>query len=232
MGGLNDEPAFVAGHSLGEYTALVAGGALEFEDGLRLVQERGRLMQQAGEAKPGTMAAVLGLDAEAVEEICRTSGASPCNFNAPGQIVIGGPPDAIEQALMLAIERGAQRGVKLNVSGAFHTSLMAPAAEGMAQAVADVPMREPRVPLIANTTSKPLTAVDDLRRELVAQLTAPVLWQRSVERMIEAGATHFIEFGPGRVLSGLVRRIDRSASVANVSDMTTASKLAPAAAPP
>jgi [acyl-carrier-protein] S-malonyltransferase len=234
LGGLpsNDAPAFVAGHSLGEYTALVAGGALEFEDGLRLVQKRGRLMQQAAEANPGTMAAILGLDGEAIEEICRTTGASPCNYNAPGQIVIGGTSAAVEQALMLAIERGAQRGIKLNVSGAFHTSLMAPAAGGMAQAVAGVPVHEPSVPLIANTTGEPLTAVDELRHELIEQLTAPVLWQRSVERMIAGGARHFIEFGPGRVLGGLIRRIDRSASVANVSDMATAGKLAPAAAPP
>lgn len=233
MGGLsNDPPAFVAGHSLGEYTALVAGGALEFEDGLRLVQERGRLMQQAADASPGTMAAILGLDDAAVEEICRLSGARPCNYNAPGQIVIGGPPEAIDSALTLALERGAQRGVKLNVSGAFHTPAMAPAADGMAKAVADVALREPQVPVIANTSGEPVMAVDELRRELVDQLTAPVLWQRSVERMIAGGASHFIEFGPGRVLSGLIRRIDRSASVSNVSDLATAGKLAPAAAPP
>ena len=212
-------PAFVAGHSLGEYTALVASGALTFEDGLRLVQERGRLMQQAAEQQPGAMAAILGLDEEAVTAICRDAGAELCNVNAPGQIVIGGAEAAVEAATALALERGARRGVRLKVSGAFHTSLMQPAADGMRHAVADTPFKDSNVPVIANTTGQPLTKADDLMDELVKQLARPVQWQRSVEYLASQGVHAVIEFGPGRVLTGLIRRIDKSLSVSNVSSM-------------
>lgn len=233
LGGLTDEaPAFVAGHSLGEYTALVAAGALSFEEGLRLVQERARLTQLAGQENPGAMAAILGLDEAAVADICQQAGAELCNLNAPGQIVIGGAAEAVETAQKLALERGAHRGVRLNVSGAFHTSLMAPAAEGMAQAVAATPLRDPQVPIVANTTGQPLARADDLRRELAEQLIRPVRWQASVEYILAQGVTQFIEFGPGRVLSGLIRRIDRSAAVTNVSDLVLARQAATTPAPP
>jgi len=232
QGGL-DDAAFVAGHSLGEFSALIAAGALRFEEGLRLVQERGRLMQQAAETNPGAMAALLGLDEEAVRAVCEQTGAEVCNVNAPGQIVIGGSEQAIAAALPLALERGAQRGVRLKVSGAFHTSLMLAAREGMARAMAQAPLRDPQVPIIANTSAQPLTKAGELREELVEQMTRPVQWQRSVETLREQGVSAVIEFGPGRVLSSLVRRIDRSIAVRNVSDMAgAASSATPAPSPP
>jgi [acyl-carrier-protein] S-malonyltransferase len=232
QGSIDAPPAFVAGHSLGEFSAIVAAGAVDFEGGLRLVAERGRLMQEAAEASRGAMAAILGLDETAVRAICERSGAEVCNFNAPGQIVIGGAEHAVDSAMALALERGAQRGVRLKVSGAFHTSMMQPAAEGMARAVAQAPLRDPQIPVIANTSALALTTAAQLRDELVEQLTHPVQWQRSVEELRAQGVTAVIEFGPGRVLTGLVRRIDRSISVRNVSDMAGARAATAAPAPP
>jgi [acyl-carrier-protein] S-malonyltransferase len=233
VGGLLDEgPAFVAGHSLGEYTALVAANALDFVDGLLLVQERGRLMSQAAQQQPGAMAALLGLDEDKVSELCREVGAEVCNINAPGQIVIGGTPEAVDAAMALALERGAQRGVKLRVSGAFHTSLMQPAAEGMAVAVAGTPMRDPRVPIIANTTAEPITTAQVLREELVQQLVHSVQWLRTVQYLREHGVDSVIEFGPGRVLTGLTKRIDRGFAVHNVSDIASARSASAIPAPP
>jgi [acyl-carrier-protein] S-malonyltransferase len=234
QGGLPEaEPAFVAGHSLGEYTALAAGGALTLEDGLRLVRERGRLMQAEAERSPGAMAALIGIDEEAARTICAETGAEVCNLNGPGQVVIGGTEEAVAGAMALALERGAQRGVRLRVSGGFHTSMMIPAAEGMARAVADTPFADARVPVIANTTALPLSAAADLREELVHQLTQPVQWQRSVEYLRSQGVRGVIEFGPGRVLTGLVRRIDRSFGLRNVSNLEGArSRTTPAPAPP
>ena len=234
LGGLPSEPpVFVAGHSLGEYSALVAAGALELADGLRLVRERGRLMQEAATNSPGAMAAIIGLDEERVSAICSEAGAEVCNLNAPGQTVIGGTERAVDAAMALALERGAQRGVRLKVSGGFHTSLMKPAAEGMARAVEGTPFRDPSVPLIANTTARPITSAGELRTELVQQLTQSVQWQRSVEFMKSQGVSAVIEFGPGRVLTGLTRRIDRSIAVRNVSDLAGASSQAtPSPAPP
>ena len=233
LGGLPAEPpAFVAGHSLGEYTALVAAGALALEDGLRLVRERGRLMQQAGDRNPGAMAAILGLDEEPLAAICQEAGAEVCNLNAPGQIVIGGTERAVEGAMALALERGASRGVRLKVSGAFHTSLMAPAAEGMRRAVAETPLRDPDVPVIANTTGAPIASAEELREELVLQLRQAVQWQRSMEHMRDQGVGVVIEFGPGRVLTGLARRIDRKIAVRNVSDLAGARAQTASPAPP
>jgi [acyl-carrier-protein] S-malonyltransferase len=232
QGGL-EGAAFAAGHSLGEFSALVAAEALDFESGLRLVQERGRLMQQAAEANPGAMAALLGLDEAAVRAICEQTGAEMCNINAPGQIVIGGSEQAIAAALPLALERGAQRGVRLKVSGAFHTSFMLAVREGMARAVAQAPLRNPQVPIIANTSGQPLTTAGELREELVEQMARPVQWQRSVETLRAQGVGAVIEFGPGRVLTGLVRRIDRSIAVRNVSGMAGAAPSAtPSPSPP
>jgi [acyl-carrier-protein] S-malonyltransferase len=231
-GGL-DPPAFVAGHSLGEYTALVAAGALDLGDGLRLVQERGRLMQLAAEQNPGAMAALIGLDEAAVRQICDEAGAEVCNLNAPGQVVIGGSEQAVGAAMALALERGAQRGVRLKVSGAFHTSFTAPASEGMARAATEAPLRDPQVPIVANTTAEPVTTAEALRDELVRQLIQPVQWQRSVEFLRSQGVSGVIEFGPGRVLTGLARRIDRSLGVRNVWDLASArSQASPAPAPP
>jgi [acyl-carrier-protein] S-malonyltransferase len=210
------EPAFVAGHSLGEYSALVAAGALDIEDGLRLVRERGRLMQMASEEQPGTMAAILGLDEETAAALCRETGAQVCNLNAPGQIVIGGTLAAVEAALDLARQRGARRAIPLNVSGAFHTDLMTPAVKGMARALERVALRDPQVPVLANGSARPLTSARQVRDELLYQLDHPVQWQRSVEYMASAGVDTFIELGPGQVLTGLVSRIVPGARLINI----------------
>ncbi len=215
VGALPDA-VFAAGHSLGEYTALVAAGALDFEDGLRLVRTRGRLMREAGAANPGVMAAIIGLDRAAVERVCAETGAELCNDNAPSQIVIGGSPGAVERAMQKAKEAGAQRTVPLPVSGAFHTSLMRPAAEGMARALAECRFSDPAIPVLSNVTAKPLTSAAELRDELVTQLTSPVRWVDSVRAMTEGGARVFYEIGPGRVLAGLVRRIAPEATVVNL----------------
>jgi [acyl-carrier-protein] S-malonyltransferase len=213
---LKREPAFVAGHSLGEYTALVAAGALDLEDGLRLVRERGRLMQMAGQERPGTMAAVLGLDEETAAALCRETGAQVCNLNAPGQIVIGGTAAAVEAALKLARERGARRAIPLNVSGAFHTDLMTPTVKGMARALEGVTLRDPQIPVLANGSARPLTSARDVRDELLYQLDHPVQWQRSVEHMANAGVNTFVELGPGQVLTGLVGRTVPGVRLVNI----------------
>ncbi len=201
-GDLQRRPAFLAGHSLGEYTALVAAGALSFADALPLVRQRGLLMQQAGE---GAMAAVLGLSEDVVQEICRLSGAEPCNYNAPAQLVIGGPPDAVAVATALAKDRGS-KVLPLNVSGAFHTSLMTEAARNFARLVDEVPLTDPVIPVVGNVDARPLNTAAALRDELKRQMTSPVLWRQSVTAMAQAGVTNFLETGPGRVLTGLVSR--------------------------
>jgi [acyl-carrier-protein] S-malonyltransferase len=210
----------VAGHSLGEYTALVAAGALDVDDGLRLVRERGRLMQMAGEERPGAMAALLGLDEEAATALCRETGAQVCNLNAPGQVVIGGTLAAVEASLDLARQRGARRAIRLNVSGAFHTELMAPAVEGMVRALDSVTLRDPRVPVLANGSGSPLTSASQVRDELLYQLDHPVQWQRSVEHMAGAGVDTFIELGPGQVLTALIRRVAPGTRLLNIDSAT------------
>lgn len=198
-------PSFCAGHSLGEYTALVSAGALAFEDALLLVQERGRLMEEAGQEQPGTMAAIVGLNEEAVEAICAEAGAEPCNYNAPGQVVIGGTPEAVEAACRLAKERGG-RGLPLRVSGAFHTSLMDRAAARFSDIVARFPVRDPVVPVIGNVSGAPLQTAEDVRRDLQEQIRRPVRWHQSVTRMIDEGVASFVEVGPGRVLTTMLKR--------------------------
>ncbi len=233
LGGVSsDPPLFVAGHSLGEYTALVAANAIDFADGVRLVQERGKLMAQAAQQQPGAMAALLGLEEEQVATLCAEAGTEVCNINAPGQIVIGGTPDAVDAAMALALERGAQRGIKLRVSGAFHTSLMEPAVEAMAGAVAAAAIRDAITPVVANTTGEATAGAQELRDELVNQLVQPVQWLRSIEYLAEQGVDSVIEFGPGRVLTGLVKRIDRSLAVRNVSGLASASSTTATPTPP
>ncbi|PDW04214.1 [acyl-carrier-protein] S-malonyltransferase [Candidatus Viridilinea mediisalina] len=224
-GGLLPAPAVVAGHSLGEYSALVAGGALDFATALRLVRLRGQLMAEAHE---GTMAAVIGLDVATLEEVCREvcerlADHSPAlstvvvaNYNAPDQLVISGSSVAVEQAGQSARARGAKRVLPLKVSAAFHSPLMSHAAEGMAQAIATVTVRDLRVPLLANVTAEPLLTAEAVRRELVAQVVAPVRWIASVERMVQDGVATFMEVGPGKVLSGLIRRIAPQATLVQV----------------
>ncbi|MFQ5878749.1 MAG: ACP S-malonyltransferase [Dehalococcoidia bacterium] len=214
-------PAFMAGHSLGEYTALVAAGVLELEEGLRLVRERGRLMQAAGTINPGTMAAIVGLDEPEVEEICRQAGAEICNLNTATQIVIGGAREAVVRAMDMARARGAQRAIPLNVSAAFHSSLMEPARAGLANAVAELPFRDPAVPIVSNCTATPLTTGDTLREESLHQVCTPVQWQRSVEYMAHSGVVLFLEIGPGRVLSGLIKRIAGHVRTASISDVAS-----------
>ena len=212
------EPSFVAGHSLGEYTALVAANVLEFSDAVRIVRERGRLMQQAGESKPGGMAAIIGLDEESLEEVCLETGVQIANINCSGQIVISGTRQALARSMDLAKTRGARRVIPLQVSGAFHSSLMKPAAEGMARAVSHLEFRTPEVPIVANSTARPMTTADEVKTELLEQLCHCVQWQPSVEYMLGVGVSTFIEVGPGQVLSGLIKRISNDVQVLNISD--------------
>jgi [acyl-carrier-protein] S-malonyltransferase len=222
-GAITSRPAFVAGHSLGEYAALIAAGAVGFGDGVRLVRERGRLMQDACDAVPSTMAAVLGLDEERLTEIALVHRAAICNVNAPGNITIGGKLDAVQAASDAAIEAGATRVVPLTVSGAFHTPLMQTAADGLRAALADLRFALPRTPVVSNVSAEPIKDPADIPDELVSQVTSPVLWARSVQYMRDAGVTTLIEFGPGRVLTGLARRIDRdlvTRNIGTVDDLT------------
>lgn len=205
------QPSFVAGHSLGEYTALVAAGTLSFADALRLARERGRLMQEAGNQTSGGMLAVIGLDEATVQSVCQATGMEIANINCPGQIAISGPSQVLEEATQLAKQKGAQRVVPLPVSGAFHSRLMQPAADGMARAVSNLEFQDAAVPIVANTTAQPMTSGKELKAELLSQLCHSVLWQKSVELMTNEGIIEFVEIGPGQVLTGLIKRISRDA---------------------
>ncbi len=211
-------PAMVAGHSLGEYSALVVSGALSFEDGLRLVRLRGELMQQAGEQQPGTMAALVGLSPEATEELCREASAAgivqPANFNSPGQIVISGSVEGVHKAMELARTRGAKMAKELVVSGAFHSPLMESARRGLKEALDRTTIRDARIPVYANVTAEPVTEAVAIRDLLYRQLTSPVRWEQTVRNMLRDGATDFVEIGPGKVLQGLVKRTDSSVRTA------------------
>lgn len=217
-------PAFVAGHSLGELTALVCAGAVTFPDGLRLVRERGRLMKAAGEAQPGGMAAILGMEREVISEICTTAQAETgevvqiANDNCPGQIVISGTRAALDRAVALAKEKRAKRVMLLPVSIASHSPLMAPAAAAFEPVVAEVAMSRPEVPLIGNTSARPLSDIPAIRAELVAQLTQCVRWTESIRYLLAQGMDTFIEIGPNDILTGLMRRIDRRARRFTVQD--------------
>ncbi len=206
-GAIDRRPAFLAGHSLGEYTALVAAGAIGFEDAMRLVRERGALMARAGVEHPGTMVALVGLDENAAADICDRSGAEACNYNAPTQIVLGGTPEAIEKVAALAKQMGG-RALPLNVSGAFHTSLMSSAGEDFAAAVDKVSIVRPRIPVISNVSAEPLTSAGSVRTDLKEQMTRPVRWHQSITAMIASGIQRFIEVGPGRVLTAQLQRSD------------------------
>ena len=214
-------PAFMAGHSLGEYTALVAAQVLDFKEAVRLTRQRGRLMQEAGERVPGGMAAIIGLDDLSVEEICQETGAQVCNLNSPTQIVIGGSRETLVRAMDLARAMGARHITPLKVSGAFHSSLMQPAADGMAQAVSQLDFRDPSVPIVVNSTARPVTTAAEIKQELLQQLSSCVQWQKSVEYMVGAGVSTFIEIGPGQVLQGLIKRINREAQILNIEDTSS-----------
>lgn len=214
-------PAFMAGHSLGEYTALVAAQVLDFKEAVRLTRQRGRLMQEAGERVPGGMAAIIGLDDLSVEEICQETGAQVCNLNSPTQIVIGGSRETLVRAMDLARAMGARHITPLKVSGAFHSSLMQPAADGMAQAVSQLDFRDPSVPIVVNSTAQPVTTSAEIKQELLQQLSSCVQWQKSVEYMVGAGVSTFVEIGPGQVLQGLIKRINREAQILNIEDTSS-----------
>ena len=219
-------PAFVAGHSLGEYTALAAADTLDFADTVRLARERGRLMYEAGLRQPGAMAAIIGLDEPVLAEICQQTDICIANYNCPGQLVISGATDKVEQAVELAKEKGASRAVPLEVSGAFHSPLMQPAVDGMAEILPTVGFRDPDIPIVANVTAQPLTTGEAVRAELLDQLRNGVQWQRSIEYMLGQGVTSIIEIGPGRVLTGLMRRIDRNVETVNIGDAEAIKALA------
>lgn len=211
------KPDMVAGHSLGEFSALVANGVLNFEDGLKLVSQRAIAMQKACELQPSTMAAVLGLEDEVVEKICATieGVVVAANYNCPGQLVISGDVAAINAACDKLKDAGARRALVLPVGGAFHSPLMEPAREELAAAISETTFQEPVCPIYQNVSTTAVTSAEEIKANLISQLTAPVKWTQSVQHMIKDGATLFTEVGPGKVLQGLVRKIDRTAETAS-----------------
>lgn len=219
-------PAFLAGHSLGEYTALVAAGALDLADAAVLVRERGRLMYEAGLRNPGSMLAVIGLDENTVKDVCLQTGTEISNVNCAGQIVVSGGVEALAEANRLGKSKGARAMIPLKVSGAFHSALMEPVIAEFSKTVSNVRLRPPSIPVISNVTAQPLTDVDSIRKELVKQLRNCIQWQRSVECMIRSGVAAFYEIGPGRVLSGLIRRINSELPIFNVSGIEDIAQLA------
>lgn len=206
------QPAMVAGHSLGEFSALVSAGALTFEDGLRLVAARANAMQKACEIQPSTMAAILGLDDFTVEDICQRVAdvVVPANYNCPGQLVISGSIEGVDRACQLLTEAGAKRALKLNVGGAFHSPLMESARAELQTAIESVEVKAPVCPVYQNIDAKPYTEPADIKKNLIAQLTGAVRWTQTVQNMLHDGATSFTEVGPGNVLQGLVKKVDRS----------------------
>jgi [acyl-carrier-protein] S-malonyltransferase len=220
-----------AGHSLGEYSALVAAGALSFEDAVRLVHARGRYMDEAVPAGRGAMAAVMGMERETLLEVCKdasegNSVVELANINCPGQIVISGTADAVQRASALAGERGARRVIPLVVSGPFHSSLMRPAADRLQQTMQSVKIEDARVPVIANVSAKPVMQADEIHDALIRQVYSSVLWEDSVRMMLEMGVKRFIEIGPGTVLSGLVKKVDRSVTVLSIQEPADLDKIA------
>jgi [acyl-carrier-protein] S-malonyltransferase len=218
---LKDERAFAAaGHSLGEYTALVYAGALTFEDGLQLVRLRAELMQKACDERPGTMAAIIGLDSKVIGEVCQIAGedgiVQAANYNSPGQVVISGSVSGVRKAMEVAKERDARMVKELVVSGAFHSPLMESAAEQLKDAIERTPVREARMPVYANVTGAPIRKPDDIRAALAQQLTSAVQWEESIRNMIADGVSKFIEVGPGKVLQGLIKRIGSEVEVKGI----------------
>ncbi|WP_294272301.1 ACP S-malonyltransferase [uncultured Chryseobacterium sp.] len=207
----------VAGHSLGEFSALVANGVLSFDDGLRLVSERAKAMQDACNANPSSMAAILGLEDAKVEEICsRIEGiVVPANYNCPGQLVISGETPAVEEACEKLKEAGAKRALLLPVNGAFHSPLMQPAQEKLSAAIENTKFRKPTIPVYQNITTTAVTNPEEIKQNLIAQLTGPVKWTQSVQNMIKDGASQFVEVGPGKTLQGLIKKIDGSVNIAS-----------------
>ena len=206
------QPEMVAGHSLGEFSALVSAGALSFEDGIRLVAARANAMQKACEIQPSTMAAILGLDDFTVEDICErvSDVVVPANYNCPGQLVISGTIAGVDHACELLLAAGAKRALKLNVGGAFHSPLMESAKKELESAIVATEIKSPVCPVYQNIDAKPYTDAAHIKANLIAQLTGPVKWTQTMQRMLQDGATQFIEVGPGNVLQGLVKKVDRA----------------------
>ena len=216
----------VAGHSLGEYTSLVAADVIDFSDAVKLVRRRGELMNQAAVNRPGAMAAILGLNELAFAQICDETGVELANINTDDQIVISGDKIAVARAMDLASARGAKKTIPLPVSGAFHSSLMFEAASGLADAVQALNFKEPKMPIVGNCDSRLLSTSDEIRSELVNGLCQCVQWKDSVRHLVDSGVTQFVEFGSGGVLAGLIKRIDRGVKVSTVSDTASMRKLA------
>jgi len=220
--GVDVTPSVVAGHSLGEFTAMVAADVLDLSTALQLVQERGTLMRRAGIERPGGMAAVIGLEDETLDAICHAASdqgiVTIANANCPGQVVISGELPALTRAMELATEAGARRVVRLPVSIASHSPLMSGVAARMGELIGKAPLRPPRFPIVANVTAAPITTVAEVRTELKTQVERPVNWTRSVRAMIDGGATTFVEIGPGQVLGGLIKRISREVTIVSGQD--------------
>ncbi len=214
---------WVAGHSLGEYSALYAAGVLSFEDALRIVKVRAEGMQAAGEAQSGAMAAILNMSREDIQKVClhgsQRGVVQAANFNSPGQIVISGEQEAVHYAMEIAKNLGARKAMALNVSGAFHSPLMAPAKPNLELAIEAVTFNTPKIPIIANVDAEPTTDVQRIKQNLLDQLEQPVLWEDSVLRMIKDGVDEFVEVGPGRVLQGLIKRIERQANISGIGSL-------------
>ncbi len=219
-----------AGLSLGEYTALHRAGAIDFNSALDLVSNRGQFMQAAVQACPSGMVSIIGLDEQKVGELCAAAadGAvlSPANFNSPGQIVVSGDLDACQRAAEMAKEFGAKGAIPLKVAGAFHSEFMTPAAEKLAEVIADVEIRQPEIPVISNVDAEPHDGTESIKEKLIRQVTSPVRWEQSVRRMLDDGVERFYEIGPGRVLAGLIRRIERRAEVVGINSVDALAKLA------
>lgn len=211
--------AFTAGHSLGEWTALYAAGVVSFDDALRILQARGRFMQEACEQNPGAMLAVLGLPREAVEQVAARSGAEVANFNEPTQTVLSGTREAIDAAEKVAVELKAKRAVRLPVAGAFHSQLMKPAADRLAGLLAGIDFKAPRFPVMSNAMGAPHGGPDEIRQAMVRQVTSSVRWVEIVQYLSAQGVGRYVECGPGRILTGLVKRIDREAELHTISDL-------------
>jgi [acyl-carrier-protein] S-malonyltransferase len=215
-----DGVSMAAGHSLGEYTALCFAGAISFEDAVRLVAKRGELMQNAGQQNPGTMAAIIGMADEALDSLLQEASAcgivQAANFNSPGQIVISGDIAAVKKAVELAPSKGARMAKELVVSGAFHSPLMKPAEKELAETLDTISIRDAEIPVCMNVVAKPVTSASEIRANLISQLTSSVLWSQSVQAMVDAGVTEFVEVGPQKVLQGLIKRISKSAACAGV----------------
>ncbi len=223
-------PNAAAGHSLGEYSALAVSGVLSVTDAVKLVLERGRLMQGACEERPGGMAALIGLDEVTAEEICRESGAQISTINTEQQIILAGDHRSLAMAIDIASARGAKKAIPLQVGGAFHSGLMSPAQSGLNDMIDSLTFHDPLVPLVGNVTAKSLGTAEEVREELRLQLTSCVQWNNTVKFMLNDGITSFYEIGHGRILSGMVKKIDRSASIANIGDFASVLKYATASA--